>query len=263
MHVNENAAKPFRLPSLLSESILLAWIPIAAYFIAFSFEKAYCDKFAVPLYLIDVDTGAIFTCSLYLLFFVLVLGKIATLPLLPLKGKSVMRGLGSYGFAYGVLYLHNFIVQSDNNTNFLLEIAFVLLPWFICDVLYGLTIRKEQPSFWGRLQGFRLLMPNTLKLSEHAAILIEQAYKLAGITFIIWYIASGMGEYAATKTKTYLVSTSDPSLILINVKDDRAICSRFDPKTLKVLHQLVILPIKDDAQTAFERTELGFLSFDK
>jgi hypothetical protein len=51
----------FRLPTWLNENLLLAAIPVLAYFIAFAFEQSYCDAFGIPLFLADVSTTTIFT----------------------------------------------------------------------------------------------------------------------------------------------------------------------------------------------------------
>lgn len=68
MDSNESEAKPpVSLTSgskLLSEALLIAWVPVAAYFLAFVYEQSYCIRFGVPTALVDVDGRTI--CSFFM-----------------------------------------------------------------------------------------------------------------------------------------------------------------------------------------------------
>jgi len=253
------------LPNWKSDTLLIAWVPVAAYFIAYSFEDAYYSRFAIPSDLVEVNINTIFTCGIYITIAFLVLKGVVEgfFPVARFASKSAP---GSYW-----LMITGFVVLGLMSHQWR-----ALFPWFLLVFIFilfmdmmnaGYNEDKEKGRFLQRLKGFQGFLRSLLKQASSAAssrsepTYFEKITALAAATILIWAISSGLGSLMAMSRDTYLVSSADPSLLLMKVMDGKAICTRYEPTTNRLLRQIVILPISDNQQTEFIEKKTGPLKF--
>lgn len=193
-----------------------------------------------------------FNCLIYLLVFtgfVVVAQRGLTSPNPP-KARKVLLQYGTLlGLACAML-----LTADQEKECFIILFGTGLL--FVLDLIKA-SENKEQRTepLVMRLEGIACLThrPNHYKPSRLEAFL----FNIAGLSLFMLIVSYSIGSGLATQSTGFLVSVKDPSLIFIKVKDGRAICSRYDPITKKVLGRVVIVPLSESENTEFVLTKLG------
>lgn len=248
-----------KFPNFKSEGLLLAWVPIAAYFTAYAFETGYCNEFGIPLFLVTVDSGCIFICAIYtIIFTTILLFLIKASPLASPKtnNKSLLH--------YAVLMSLGACLATVSYGLFEAELVwgFAAIVFALDALNAGANTEKNPNPFYARLQGLGVLATIARAEGKYTFSRTEVlTYKLLGISFLIFVIASVIGSGAAIQNKIYYVYSKDPSLLLITMRDGKGICARYNPETRQVLRKFVIFPISESGETEFTQTKLGILDF--
>lgn len=241
-----------------SESMLLAAIPVVSYFVAYSYEKSYCKEFAIPDYLADINISTIFTIIVILSTAYFTSFSILTNAVLPVMRKIQQRVVLYYTYWFGLAALIAFF-----NWQVAILTCAVIVFIFLCDLKQAKD-NNDKLEF-PLMQRLRLRKGaiNRPKLST----VIKEDMKIGTVTTavaaicFIYYVSSLLGTAASRMQVSFLVLSSNPSLILMNIKDGKAICSEYDPATNKLLKHLVIVPLGESNPTKFVEKNLGSLKF--
>jgi hypothetical protein len=246
--------------SWLSESLLLAWVPAAGYFLTFCYQRAYLAPFGVPDSLINIGPAEFIALifSLSTSWFCLVI-FLTTL----YEEKRVPHSLSKAKWSYGVLFLFALLLVTISGDGVLSRAALVYAILILVFFLFDKTISKLNPDSDGKLQGLYIFMIGEHKNASLEKSLTRQIYRLIGITFIGYLVCSALGLHQITTEKFFSVYKNDPSLILLELKDNRAICGQYDPASKVLSKQFVIVPLPDKDSSAFERKEIGPLVLGK
>jgi hypothetical protein len=248
-----------KLPAWINENVLLAVAPVVAYFIAFAFQQSYCDAFGIPLFLADVNTTTIFTyTSLILASWYVIISAV--------EGISAVfddkwhKAVSSY-FLFLSFFSIVFILEEAEFT-FRVKILFFLFAFtYVIDFLSAwlATGADKQLPFPQRFMGLHRYLPS----NQNYPLLNHPTGKKIVVflwsALAIYYISVSLGDYAAKREREFLVSNTDPTLILVTVRGETAICSRYDIKTKKILRELEIRPLSELHD--FTEKDLGRLDF--
>ena len=248
----EDAKQSF--PDWKSEGLLLAWLPVATYFVAYAFQLGYCSQFGIPIDLVSVETANIFDCFIYILVFSSFVYA-AQRGLASSARATPRKVLIQYGTLLGVGIAVLLTADAEQECY---TILFGTLLIFLGDCGHAASQQNSKEPFFARLQGIACFKnrPNHYEPSRVETFI----FNVIGMTLVMLIISYTIGYGVATQHGTYYISAKDPSLILISVKDGKAICSKYDPRTKRVLRHIVFLPLEGD-KSEFILTNIGRLTF--
>jgi len=204
---------------LLREGVILAAIPVVAYYSAYQYNAGYFDVFGAPAELISVDITTFVVFGSVLLGISIILYNAlsllwAVITDLPQKKSWKQLVLSSILF-FLILWILFFLLYDDWHKTSLISLAFLLS--FIA--FYFAILYKVFPQW---------LLVGILCVS------------------LLTGISRGVGHYQARTQKEYAVITSLRNTFVIRKIGDYFLCSTYDGNSHTFSKSLRLLPIKDN-----------------
>jgi hypothetical protein len=254
--------------SLFTAGFLIACGPALAYYMAFAYERAFCDKFDVPPELIqpDLTTVLAFTAAVYALSISIFLLVNLFVSLFSLEEKPEHGAIRRLIYARGFLFL--FAIVYVNVYRFSrdawLGAGFVLGCVVLFDVVPALLTWRKHGSFERALEASL----QSYGQPGHTAFgILRRRFGEQGVSLLVFclgavLLADTMGRVAASRQIRYLVPTSDPNLLIIRIYGNRAIAVPFDAEKKVPKNGIRVLNIGGKAGLNCDWVETGPLNFD-
>lgn len=206
--------------SILTEGVVLATIPIIAYYSAYQYEVGYYRAFGAPENLISVDISTLIGFGSATLGVIYILYCIMdTLSPSRLDKLSEMSWRETFIYLlmifillWALLYL---IFQSAWLKSLLAPTYFVLLLFFY------------------RFLGKSKLFPKWILVLLILVLLLDN-------------ICQGIVEYKARTQSQFTVIESEPNTFVIRKLGDNFLCSTYDPCSRTYIKHFRLIPIKDE-----------------
>lgn len=241
----------------LSDSILLSVLIGGSYWIAFRYESAYIKAFGFPTHLVEISLESTLVVLLLLSGIVWSLVPFANLlaifwPKHPALRVKFLRMALLIGLP--VWHLINYGFRSNDLYYYIFMITFVLL----FEIVWPLFVFKDK----GKLTE-RFIADEVAEAFPRSRTLFGRVYLAfgpVGYGFILLFLIGGLlahsaGDAKAKNEKEYLIFISDPTLAVIRLYHDRALCIRID-REKQEFESISIRP-SIDGQAELKKIKVG------
>lgn len=227
---NGSAGTPEAKKALwFSEGVVVAATPLLAYALCFIYEAGYCNYFLIPPSLIEVSFSTVMRTLGFLVIFGFVLIWVITFFLNLYRKKPDVLAFRILALALTVIIfvvIPLIIYGYDNNCCLLVSVIifFVALGLFV------------EPLFFCRdVKGYRNKLEVSAKRRSLLFIgrdILPKLPKPIGLIFSFVFLSlffsflGGLGF--AEKQEIFLVTKSEPEMVVLRMYSDRVICGHFD-----------------------------------
>jgi hypothetical protein len=231
--------QPSSRPVWLTETLIIAGVPVLAYIFAYVFELAYFAIFDAPRSLITVDVMTILAVGTF----------------------TLAVSFSAVQFYYYVLFSrpHAIFTRVPFYVVLLFNLAACLGLWLFLSVL---TMFRSNQTWQAPLVLFILMVGDDwqrrreAESGPHADAWKTKAIAsfVLGISFVhaVAFLSAAGGEY-------YQVAHKDATLILLRRYGDRLVCVKVDPATRVPSKEFVVLPFGSD-DAPLELSKFGTLN---
>lgn len=238
------------------ETLLLASAPVVSYFIAYAYEDGYCGSFGIPSYLIDVNISTIFTVIVILVASYCCVHSLLHQYVIPTAQWVYPRITFYYTYWLAVLAVLSVLYPLPACILF----AVVILI-FYADHFQARSNKEQKGSVVQKLRLRRDAIKKddvqrAMAATKHNAITIALF-----VVFMVYGLSNWLGSLTAEWQVNYNLLVSDRTLLLIYIKDGRAICAKYDPETKHIDRRMVIVPLSDKNNTEIVAAGIGPLRF--
>jgi hypothetical protein len=215
----------------LTEGILLAAIPVAAYVCAFLFELGYCDYLGIPMQFISVGKNELISSSLFVL--VSVLGSVLLIEIMSLifhgRRAVIFRALVR---VFPILLLAGFVILLARRLrpvwwSVIVGAAILLALEFVAPLLEYRT----EPSYEAKLKAREsALILRSGTLGRRLGLIGYQSIILSFcvVLFLAACVEWGRGE--ASTQKSFMVITGPPRMVVLRVYGNFMVTTTWDQK---------------------------------
>ncbi|MBE0670409.1 MAG: hypothetical protein IH588_07460 [Anaerolineales bacterium] len=248
---------------IISDALILAAIPVAAYLIVFFYEWGYFSVFNIPIEFISFDMARIIFAMISIIAFVFSFYYLSELFLNVFDSQSepIKRRLKKEIYPLMIAVLVLFTTLSD---------------WKISLIIIGLLLFSSIVPFITPLFTQRKVKGYLAKLSAEDALIDIQASaertgpirKLASV--IGWKASLGLMIFgyllyltyvlrsgSARTQKEFRVVSTSPERIVLWIYNDFAICSSFDRVKKQVNSDFIVLKIGDNPNIEYNLEQVG------
>jgi len=219
--------------SFLTEGIMLAAVPIIAYYSAYQYEMGYYRAFGAPENLIQVDM------STFIAFGSAILGLIFTL----------------YIFMETFWHwLHDKLLEMSWKKTLISLITIYLLLWLFFDLLYEYRWIKT-----ALLSAGIVLLILLFRISKNG-VYPKWLFLLVITASLLDLTCQGIGQSSARKQTKFTVLENGNYTFVIRRIGDYFLCSTYNPQTRSFIKTFQILPIQETGLN-IEYNEIGPLRF--
>jgi len=227
-----------------SEGVVVAATPLLAYALCFIYEAGYCNYFIIPASLIEVSFSTVMKTLGFLIIFGFVLIWVITFFLNLYRKKPDVLAFRILALALTIVTFVAvpLLIYGYDRT------CCVLVSVIIFIVALGLFV---EPLFFCRdVKGYR----NKLKASAERRSLLfvgrdifpklpRPIALVVPIIFLSLFFSFLGGLGFAEKQEIFLVTKSDPEMVVLRMYNDRVICGYFDDEK-KVITGFSVMDIK-------------------
>jgi hypothetical protein len=249
----------------LSETLIIAAVPFAAYVVLFVYRAGYFDVYKLPIQFISFNLAEVF----------IVAGAL---------GGVILIVFGVANFVLTFL-------PSKWHTPSVIERFWRILPMFILAVAFAF-LYSEQSSVWVVFLAFLVIMLAIMFLPplfsrqiqgsylEKMAILDQQrpatdgmwktslVYRTAAFfgphfiivvfyTWIFLYVTYNAGYASALNQRMFRIATTSPEMVVLYMTDDKIIAAPFDRNTKLVEPSFAVLDTNDGTNVTYRLEEVG------
>ncbi|HUT72074.1 MAG TPA: hypothetical protein VMW89_15500 [Desulfatiglandales bacterium] len=247
-----------------SEALLLAGIPLLAYFYTFRYEAGLAKVFGIPLSFIDLDlrSGFIVACAvafgLAALFFILNL--IYVLVVVPFKGEEIIARRIWASFPLLVWFLAELVLFPSLSIRIISPLTALLFVTFFLFLMPLITQRSKG--------GYLEKLKSSDATDAESESLFRPALKYLGhkrASFLFWlmillFIVYSAGQAQGMKQKEFFVLASSPNTVVLRIYGDKMICAPFNRGDRKVERSLIIHKTLGNRPLVLKLEEIGPLS---
>ena len=251
---SSDASNPSRM--FLQEGLLVAWVPVAFYFLTYCYERSYVGALGIPSSFVQVGPQEMidFVFSLTVCWWMLIaiVGFLIESRGIPHK---ISAAKWSYFFAISFALLLVLINGSFFSVRTLGYFGFIAGLAMFDYVLSRLSKDKKMKGF------FALIFDESLRTNPSDRPIEYFLYKLVFVTSLGFIIATSAGQHSARDQTVFTISAEDNTLILVYYDENKAVCATYDPSTHRVSGEVVILPVAEKGRSKFINASLGYLNF--
>ena len=226
--------------SWLTESIVVAAIPVMAYLLAFGFEYGYYIAYGFPQELIDVDLDRVFAAAIIFLAGVLLALIMTTVALALLPSDNPLTPAVAQGVTYALAYLI-FLVYFGQFGTFG-WIFGLLLAWYLI-YKFGIPLLTQR-GVRGYLHKFR----THEQIRQARATLFRASLRAFGATpgivlvyFVIAFVLSvTFGWHLATERVYYFVVPGPPERVVLRIYGDSIVLAQLDRPGRQILREYTV-----------------------
>jgi len=254
-----NPEVPIKSGSAVTEGLLVAIASAVAYLLAFYYEKGFTSYFKIPTHFVGVGIVNIFiVIALAISFLLFILPTADFIFALLRRLHPVLYPLVS-GLLFMSLFLvmHLYLFGLSNWPLFIVHLVVLFIIVFIALVLPMIAHRKkgkvlerleEQQNLDRSHVGIFDVMAT--KFGRSSVLVI--AFSLLSINF-----AENAGRAQAMKQTEFLVVSTEPEMVVLQIYGDSIICAPFKRETKEVETRFRIMKIAEDSKLALNLEKVG------
>ena len=246
--------------SIISEGFIIAFIPIAAYVIAFIYEHGYTSYFGIPWELINISLTNVLILAAALLFISLFLFQIIVLinTMLSLWNNVLIRWLKNHLMLFMSFLILIIIARDWKLTCFLL--AFLFLIFIIPDIILPI-FPWDKSTYFQRLCA---LEKKELEEKKKKSITLDLAEYLGRETILFYILfcfiaisAHALGGVNAQKQGSFFILKEPSEKVVLRIYGDNLICNTFTRGTNILKRELLIKKIGSDTEMLLQYEKVG------
>lgn len=248
----------------LSESLLIALVPVLAYALSYAYEKSYLGYFGVPTSVISIGIPEIVASTFYLVFFLFVWWFCLAFSLETLQSDSnIERVFGAGLFLFSALGAPVIMLKGMDNAMY---------------IFYGVTavsvvllvLRAVEAKFsWFRslserlLGGLRAYATNESRIKRGAPMTrLSEAVMLALLTSMPFAFVAAAGQNDARKLGSFDVIRPEgmPDLAVVRIYGNVVVAVPFDREKRTFPDEYAVLQLSNLGQQTFRKASIGPLT---
>jgi hypothetical protein len=238
----------------LSETILLASVPIIAYFLQFMYSFGLYSYYGIPLSFIEINLVKIFLVILLIsislggIFFTFIILRSLFKQHKPLHFPFAILTTGIYLILYSWITSNVYIGMQAAISQLFMLIGIIITIFALLYIIYTLyaenLISKSSFFFSGP---FRYFFEELHK--------VRSFYLFLPFTIVILSVAAwNFGQITAKEANYYyVIDNSNPNNVVLALQNDKFICSYYDPTKKVLLPTLFFVEIEDSIQITMKK----------
>lgn len=213
------------LNKFMTEGIIIAAVPFIGYILGYAYELGFTHYYNLPEYFIKVDLNFVLICVATLLAIMAVGTRYIVIYIAFYDYIQRSKYKLVFDFAIIISGFYLFIKRQE-----LMSIQYILLA-FLCLLNFIIL-----PFLWERYGD---------KSSKN------EPYKQTVLGIIFWisvflvFIFYSGGYLNAQKSCYFLITSTEPEMVVIRIYEDDAVCALFDRKTKTIGNQFKVIKIND------------------
>ncbi|WP_020482658.1 hypothetical protein [Methylomonas sp. MK1] len=264
MNANNN------LRNLVTESLVIAIVPLIAYATAIAYEAGYNSIFDIPVELISISTVNIYIAIGYVLSVFCFIAFYAQ-SLFSIFGKTIKISdpikniLLKHFLPLGLMLIVSMMAFGIRLWRDYFWIAIILIIWIIIYFIPPIFRKDKTKSF---ASYFDSLEEEELKKFNGSESLAQNILNSFGIkfynlslllfcSFLTIYSGYGLGKRIAQEQEYFLIDKDRPNLIYLKLLEDKIISAQYNGKTLS---DLTINKMPPETSITFIKKKIGPLS---
>ena len=257
----------FERKPLLSEGIVVAATPVAAYLFTFAYEAGFCGYFGIPVEFIAFSLTNFFIATGAVFFVLIILYFLADVFLSGLARSGIdaryyvyilmilpwIVSLAIHVFVYGKIWR---------------EWIYLLYPlgWF-CLVFFLLPLitQRDKKSYAEKLNAnierereLERVQPSLTRLLVPRSGNVGQI--VLWVVFCAWMLGEAFytcGRASALKKKEFYVVNQRPACVVLKIYGENLICAAFDKKKKRIEKNFVVLKVGTDTKIQLRLDKIG------
>jgi hypothetical protein len=241
----------------LSEGLLLAFLTVGAYWIAFRYEAAIVKTYGFPLQLVELSLVSILVVFLLLSGILWVMFPLVNLismlwPEHPALQYKAARAIWMLGIPAWHLINYGFRVKD------LSFYAIMIGIWIIFEIIWPILFFRDRGSLRDRFIADEIAEEEPRSRTIFGRLQSAIGPLGFGVVLLVLlggWLAQTAGVAKAKTQRMYLVYASDPTLVAVRLYHDRALCVRINPNT-RSIDSILVRP-SVDCETELKMQEVG------
>jgi hypothetical protein len=221
-----------------SDALLVAILTGAGYLSAFAYQFNYLHYFGIPVFFIDVNLGSVLLTMAIGFLVLLSLGACVDIIFsydLKNKALNIIKALLVILVMLFIIFIPILGLYFNLNNNIVFVIALVILAAFVIGT--AIYVSKNPGKFADKKAN------DLLYMAEKAFGSFPVLFVAILIFFVVY--CGGIGKIVAQGTTSYLVSNTNPELIIISTYSENFIGLKFNSST-KTFYKDVTLISTDE-----------------
>ena len=238
--------------SWLTESVLLAAIPVMAYVLAFGYEYGYSLAYGFPPELISIDLNRVFAAGAVFLSWVLLVLLLTTGVLALLPSEHPLAPAVAQVVPLVLAYLV-FIIYYGRFDNVARVFGLPLVGYLVYKFLVPLLAQRGVPGYVQRYRAHEQIRQTR---GTFFRAILRTFGPTPGIVLVYFVIAvtlsTTFGWRFATERAYYFVVPGPPERIVLRIYGDSIVLARLDRPTQQILRDYTVLRRTAEAITLRE-----------
>lgn len=239
----------------LTEGLLIAAAPVAAYLLALSYISGYARYFQIPVELLSLNAGTLFVIGGKILSVAIIIFMFLMLIFQFLSADSpilvkILMVLPWVALVYLEAVLFRFPWR-EWRLNLIFSVV-LALEFFIIPLRH-----TDKPSYVEKLQEETRRFNAGRSLSAR----IFQSKPIVWLFgFLVWFsltISSDAGHFEAMWKTDFLIPSSEPAHVVVSTYGDYIIVAPFDKQTKEIERSFSLLKKGDDPKILFQWQSVG------
>jgi hypothetical protein len=243
----------------LTESIVLATIPVMAYVLAFGFEYGYYIAYRFPQELISIDLNRVLVAGVAFLAGVVFVVLLAAVALALLPSEHPLARAVAQGVTFALLYVA-FLIYEGHFDVFGRILGAALAAYLLYKFAVPLVTQRGVAGYvekYERQEQAKQLHPTLLRAMLH------NIGPLPGTILTYFSIAVilsvTLGWFLATEQVYYFVVPGSPDRVVLRIYGDSIILAQLDRPTQQILREYTVLR-RSAAPVTFREERVGPLT---
>lgn len=244
-----------------SGGLLLAFLTGGVYWITFQYEAAYLKAYGFPLHLVEVSLESILVVLLLLSAILWVLFPFANLlAIFWPQHPALQEKLARVALLLGLI-VWNLIVYGFRREDLFYYITTICILTLF-EIIWPAVVFSDKKSLKDRFIADEIAEAETRRKAIFGRIfraLGPAGYILVLLVLLGGWLAHSAGDARAKTERHYLVYVSDPTLAIVRLYQQRALCIRVDPEK-RLLTSIVVRPTVD-ANEELRKEDVGPIKY--
>lgn len=254
-----NSIKKKPKKSWITEGIIIAASPLAAYLLTYCYELGFAANFGIPREFMTLELRGILPLTILILFASLSLELFIVIfkPLIA-NMNVIFRKIVS--LSLWLVFFSPLILLSLARKNNIPLFFFLGLSLF---AIYGEFISPILTQTRGKGYLDKLKASEATQKSMLSSMNYFFGRKIAKLVLVIFVLGYVMivtrivGEYKAVSQNDYLVIRSAPEMVVLRIYGDKLTCAPFDRTTKEVKRIFNVFKISEDSNLQFHLEKVG------
>ncbi|MCJ7457551.1 MAG: hypothetical protein MUP17_00990 [candidate division Zixibacteria bacterium] len=252
--------------SWITEAFIIAFAPVAAYTIKYSYELGFARQFGIPEGFIDIDLTQILSLTVVTVMVFLIIALAASAYKI-IFGKSkhiIFKKMLRLSIVFILLFPLSILSLITGHVSIILACFLFFGTSVSVELVHPLLTQKQKVGYIAKLEASVSLW-EYFKLSfsyYFGRWLSSVVFTAAGLTILLVY-SFVVGHLVALRSSEFIIVKSSPDMVVLRQYGDKLICAPLDRTNKKVERTLTILKVGEDLSLKLRVEEVGPLSLRK